>query len=144
MNIELGRQIAKAAAKSKEWCERNNVKFPGPEELEEYEDFSSEDDESDPDDIEEVKLGARATSALIFDSEVAMKEERQDSDDESVYFSCRSHFSASESEDGECEQVQKIKSDSGRMNNIITKIGQRGLLSTVDEATSGPMLTRRP
>ena len=44
VNIDLGRQIAKDAAKSKEWCERNNVKWDGPEELEEFEDFSSEDD----------------------------------------------------------------------------------------------------
>ncbi|KAG4421126.1 hypothetical protein IFR04_005769 [Cadophora malorum] len=130
VNIDLGRQIAKDAAKSKEWCERNNVKWDGPEELEEFEDFSSEDDEADPEDIAEVKLRTSAAPALKLDSEVAMEDEPHDSDDESVYFSWRSHVSESESEDEDWdvgqrrgaaeEQMKKIKqSREGKSNSRI-------------------------
>ncbi|KAH7381026.1 hypothetical protein BKA64DRAFT_713582 [Cadophora sp. MPI-SDFR-AT-0126] len=54
VNIDLDRQLSNDAAKSRDWCETNGVKWEGPDELEEYDDFSSEDDEQNPEDIQEL------------------------------------------------------------------------------------------
>ncbi|PVH75175.1 hypothetical protein DL98DRAFT_536846 [Cadophora sp. DSE1049] len=89
VNIDLDRQLAKDAAKFREWCKKNRVKWEGPEEVAEYQDFSSEDDESDPEDVKEPRPIFTLPQTPNADSVDSVEADPPEFDDEAVYFSYR-------------------------------------------------------